>query len=460
MSSIVVYGDSAPIGRKKNITKYTPVSPSNYYGDSKVKAENGLKKLEDNNFKVVILRTPMIYGKGSKGNYHLMSELAQKLPVFPYVNNCRSMLYIEHLMEFVRLMIENDERGTFYPQNAEYSNTSELVKMIGETHSKSITLIRGCTIPLKIISLFTCLIDKAFGSLTYDQEMSNYKNEYRFNTLKESICKTERSIKNPAASKRTYEELVSVIIPAYNCADLIKGTIDSILQQTYSNFEIIITDDNSTDNTAYVVRELCKKDNRIKLICLHNNSGVCVARNTAIENAKGRYIAFVDADDLWMPKKLELQIAFMKANSYEFTFTAYETFRNGSMKKCAVFEVPDSINYNQYLLNTIIGNLTVIIDRELIPDFRIKEGELEDVVTWMYYLKHGYIAHGLNIDLAKYRVYASSRSGNKIKNAGRYYRCLRNTQGLSVIRSLLLECSYLFNAVKKRVIGKIKMCSE
>ena len=97
MSSAIVYGDSAPIGKKRIITKDTPVSPANCYGDSKVRAERGLKKLEDENFKVVILRPPMIYGKGSKGNYPLMSKLAQKMPVFPYVDNCRSMLYIENL---------------------------------------------------------------------------------------------------------------------------------------------------------------------------------------------------------------------------------------------------------------------------------------------------------------------------------------------------------------------------
>ena len=192
MSSAIVYGDSASIGKKRIITKDTPVSPANCYGDSKVRAERGLKKLEDENFKVVILRPPMIYGKGSKGNYPLMSKLAQKLPVFPYVDNCRSMLYIENLMEFVRLMIENEEQGTFWPQNAEYSNTSELVRMIGRVHGKRIVLLRGCTIPLKIVGLGTGLVDKAFGNLAYDQKISKYKEAYRKYSLKKSIEETER----------------------------------------------------------------------------------------------------------------------------------------------------------------------------------------------------------------------------------------------------------------------------
>lgn len=191
MSSAIVYGDSAPIGKKKVITRDTPVSPANCYGDSKVKAERGLKKLEDGNFKVVILRPPMIYGKGSKGNYPLMSKLAQKLPVFPKVDNCRSMLYIENLMEFVRLMIENEEQGTFWPQNAEYSNTSELVRMIAAEHCKRIVLVKGATVPLKMAGLATGLVDKAFGNLAYDQTLSEYKENYRIVNLRRSIMLTE-----------------------------------------------------------------------------------------------------------------------------------------------------------------------------------------------------------------------------------------------------------------------------
>jgi UDP-glucose 4-epimerase len=191
MSSAIVYGDSAPIGKKRIITKDTPVSPANCYGDSKVRAERGLKKLEDEIFKVVILRPPMIYGKGSKGNYPLMSKLAQKMPVFPYVDNCRSMLYIENLMEFVRLMIENEEHGTFWPQNAEYSNTSELVKMIAAEHCKRIVLVKGATVPLKLAGLATGLVDKAFGNLAYDQSLSEYKENYRIANLRRSIMLTE-----------------------------------------------------------------------------------------------------------------------------------------------------------------------------------------------------------------------------------------------------------------------------
>lgn len=191
MSSAIVYGDSGKIGKKKVITKDTPTNPANCYGDSKIQAELGILPLQDESFKVSVLRPPMIYGNGSKGNFPQLEKFAKKLKFFPYVKNERSMLYIGNLVEFVRLMIENEEQGIFWPQNAEYSNTSELVKMIGKANGKKIHLIKGLGWLLKIMSVFTGLVNKAFGNLSYDTEMSNYKVEYRRYSLEESIKETE-----------------------------------------------------------------------------------------------------------------------------------------------------------------------------------------------------------------------------------------------------------------------------
>ena len=191
MSSSIVYGDSAPIGKPKRITRDTPVAPANFYGDSKVQAENGLLKLADESFHVVILRPPMIYGKGSKGNYPQLSKFAQKLPLFPYIKNERSMLYIGNLTEFVKLMIDNNESGIFYPQNAEYVVTSEMVNAIAQAHGKKIRLVKGTTVPLKAMSHVTGLVNKAFGNLSYDMSMSEYKENYRKFSFEESIRQTE-----------------------------------------------------------------------------------------------------------------------------------------------------------------------------------------------------------------------------------------------------------------------------
>lgn len=194
MSSAIVYGESAPIAKKKVITRETPVSPANSYGDSKVQAEKGIWVLNDENFRVVILRPPMIYGPGSKGNYPILAKLALKLPVFPKVNNERSMLYIGNLMEFVRLMVKNEEQGIFWPQNKEYSNTTELVKLIAQAHQKTIAIIPGFTWVLKLLSHVTGLVNKAFGSLCYDHEISTYKEKYCLTNLEDSIWITEKRI--------------------------------------------------------------------------------------------------------------------------------------------------------------------------------------------------------------------------------------------------------------------------
>ena len=193
MSSASVYGESAPIGKNKIITRDTPVSPVNSYGDSKVQAEKGIVPLQDESFKVAVLRPPMIYGKGCKGNYSTLTKLAKKLPVFPYVENQRSMLYIENLVEFVRLMVDNEEQGIFWPQNNEYTNTAEMVKAIAQVHGKRVIMIRGLNWALKLMSYVTALVNKAFGSLCYDHEMSRYKQDYCIMNLMDSIRETEKA---------------------------------------------------------------------------------------------------------------------------------------------------------------------------------------------------------------------------------------------------------------------------
>lgn len=196
MSSIIVYGDSAPIGKERVITRNTPLTPANFYGDSKAKAEEGLQKLADDSFKIVILRPPMIYGKGSKGNYPLLAKMAAKLPFFPDVENQRSMLYVGNLCKFVSLMIENEESGVFFPQNREYVRTSELVKLIGETHGRHIILTKLFNPALKFLGKskgkWAGMVNKAFGNMVYDKEMSLHPVDYCIYGLADSVNLTEK----------------------------------------------------------------------------------------------------------------------------------------------------------------------------------------------------------------------------------------------------------------------------
>ncbi|MFD1772533.1 NAD-dependent epimerase/dehydratase family protein [Paenibacillus rhizophilus] len=187
MSSIIVYGDSGGINEKKIITEHTIPQPTNSYGNSKLQAEEGIKSLEDAEFKIVIIRPPMIYGKGSKGNYAKLSKAARILPVFPDIDNQRSMLYIDNLGEFIRLIIENNESGLFFPQDSEHVKTCEMVRLIAKVHEKKIRLIRVFNPLLNVMGTKVAIINKVFGNLIYEKSLSIYKEKYQIWDLRKSI---------------------------------------------------------------------------------------------------------------------------------------------------------------------------------------------------------------------------------------------------------------------------------
>lgn len=192
MSSMIVYGESAPIGQKKVITRGTVPTPANFYGDSKLQADLGIQPLNSSEFKVASVRPPMIYGKGSKGNYPRLAKLAKLSPIFPNIDNERSMLHIDNLCEFIKVLIEEQDGGYFYPQNREHVRTSELVREIAKFYKKNIILIEIFNPILHICSKRISLINKVFGNLTYDQSLSEYKRKYRVREFCSSITETEK----------------------------------------------------------------------------------------------------------------------------------------------------------------------------------------------------------------------------------------------------------------------------
>lgn len=194
MSSIIVYGDSS--SEKRVIDRSTMPKPSNFYGNSKLQAEEGIKLLESEAFKVVVIRPPMIYGKNSKGNYPKLAKAAKVLPIFPDFDNERSMLHIDNLSEFLRLMVENEERGLFFPQNKEYVKTSEMVKNIAQVHGKDIKLVKIFNFVIKPLVRKVNILNKVFGNLVYDMSISGYKEEYQIKNLRDSIINTERNKNN------------------------------------------------------------------------------------------------------------------------------------------------------------------------------------------------------------------------------------------------------------------------
>ncbi|MFL2105216.1 NAD-dependent epimerase/dehydratase family protein [Desemzia sp. FAM 23991] len=192
MSSMIVYGASSRIGEPKVITKETIPEPVNFYGNSKLLAEKGIQSLQSDSFNVVIVRPPMIYGKGSKGNYLKLAKLAQILPVFPDIENTRSMLYIDNLCELIKLIINYKESGIFFPQNNKYVKTSEMVKVISNVHGKKMKLTTIFNKPLQLMAKKINLINKVFGNLSYDSSLSSYHVDYRMSGFEESIKLTER----------------------------------------------------------------------------------------------------------------------------------------------------------------------------------------------------------------------------------------------------------------------------
>ncbi len=195
MSSAIIYGDSAPYGQSKRITAETKPAPSNFYGDSKWQADKGVREFEDDSFIVSVLRPPMIYGKGSKGNYPTLAKMAKKLPVFPDVKNERSMLYIENLCEFLCQIMIKEQGGIFWPQNKDYTCTSDMVRMIADASNHKIRVSKAWNWVVGLARLIPGkpkgLANKAFGNLSYDQLMSNYDFDYRVVDLKTSIERTE-----------------------------------------------------------------------------------------------------------------------------------------------------------------------------------------------------------------------------------------------------------------------------
>lgn len=193
MSSIIVYGESAPVGKKKIITPETKPEPANFYGDSKLQADLKLQSINDKTFKVCILRPPMIYGPGSKGNYPLLSKLAKKLPIFPDIKNERSMLYIGNLCFFIKECIDSECKGIYFPQNAEHVSTSQMVKEIAKANGRNIHLTKLLNPFVFILSKFPGKIggmcNKAFGSICYRSNQS--VNKYSLNV---SIKITENSL--------------------------------------------------------------------------------------------------------------------------------------------------------------------------------------------------------------------------------------------------------------------------
>ncbi len=246
------------------------------------------------------------------------------------------------------------------------------------------------------------------------------------------------------------EDLISIITPTYNCGKYIGETIESVIKQSYQNWEMIIVDDCSADNTKEIVKKYVKEDKRIKYFLLEVNSGAAVARTKAMELAAGKYMAFLDSDDLWTPDKLERQISFMKKNGYGFTCTAYEQIDEIDTPLNKIIKTKLKTDYNGVLLSCPVGNSTVMYNVEKLGKFIVPNiRKRNDDALWLQILKKERYIYGMPDVLMQYRVRANSISSNKIKLIKYHWKLYREIEHLSVMRSIFHICFWIFLKVLK-----------
>lgn len=245
------------------------------------------------------------------------------------------------------------------------------------------------------------------------------------------------------------QPLVSIIMPLYNSEKFIRETLDSILKQTYKNFEVLITDDLSKDKGPKIVLEYQKKDSRVKYFKLNENSGAAVARNNSIEKSKGKYIAFLDSDDIWKENKLEKQIYFMEKNNYLFTYTEYEQILEDGTKTNKKISALKKIDYSSALYYNPIGCLTAIYNAEKLGKIYMPLiRKRQDYGLWLKILKMT-DGHGLNENLAEYRLRKESMSANKIEMIKWHWKLYREIENLNIFRSIFHVLVYIFIKVFK-----------
>ena len=249
------------------------------------------------------------------------------------------------------------------------------------------------------------------------------------------------------------EELVSIIIPVYNSERFLKDTIKTIKDQTYTNWEAIFVDDCSKDNSLERLEKLSKEDKRVKVLKNEINKGAAITRNKGIDNAKGRFICFLDADDLWDKNKIQKQVEFMKEKNCAFSFTGYEFANAEGIPNGKKVYIPEKMNYKQALKNTTISTITVMFDITKLnkKEIYMPNVQSEDTATWWKILKKTEYALGLNEILSYYRRGINSHSSNKFKAIKQTWNLYRKVEKLNVFQSIYYFFCYAINAIKRRI---------
>ncbi|WKV07997.1 glycosyltransferase family 2 protein [Thermoanaerobacterium sp. CMT5567-10] len=243
--------------------------------------------------------------------------------------------------------------------------------------------------------------------------------------------------------------LVSIIMPTYNCEKYIEQAINSVINQTYKEWELLVIDDGSEDNTVEIIKELSKKDSRIRFVKNEKNQGVSATRNIGISLANGNWIAFLDSDDMWDKTKLEKQMKYAEKTSAEFLFTGSSYINEDGEYYKGIFEVPDKVTYKKLRNHNVISCSSVLIKKRLFDNIKMEKDDMhEDYAVWLRILRTGILAYGINEPLLIYRISRNSKSGNKIKSIKMTYKVFRFI-GLNPIVSIYFTFRHVIESVKK-----------
>lgn len=249
------------------------------------------------------------------------------------------------------------------------------------------------------------------------------------------------------------QHLVSIITPVYNSSKYLSHAVESVLNQTYPFFEMIIVDDGSTDESSEMAAQYAIKDSRIKFFKNEKNRGAWYARNVALEASSGKYIAFLDSDDWWLPEKLEKQIRFMETENCVFCFSSYYLVKEEGCSSKRIVSAPKSISYDDLLRRSAIGCLTVVVDVEQTGLFRMPNiSSCEDTATWLSILKKGHIAQSLQEPLAYYQTKPGVLWGTPLSKIFTRWHVYRGLEGLSFLRSLRCHVESALYALSKRIL--------
>ncbi|MCR4599432.1 MAG: glycosyltransferase [Acetatifactor sp.] len=249
--------------------------------------------------------------------------------------------------------------------------------------------------------------------------------------------------------------VVSIVTPVYNVEKFITWTMDSVRAQSFPDWELLLVEDGSKDGTVSVIEDYLEKtrEDRIRLIRQPQNMGAAKARNRGVAEARGRYVAYVDADDLWEPLKLEHQLRFMEEKDAAFSFTGYEFADENGKGLGKIVRVPEVIDYKEALKNTTIFTSTVMFDTAKIPKEKLEMPQIksEDTALWWRVLRSGHIAYGLDENLVKYRRAGKTLSSNKLEAIRRIWNLYRIAEGMSIPSSVYHFCFWAVRAVKRRI---------